>query len=77
MIDLRIKWGFFKTVVWFWIRNISNIIMQKKINKKCDLFHGENHFEIHILDPELCLFEYTCFVHGNIPLLLTTCLVKL
>ena len=32
--------------------------------RECDLFHGENHFEMHTLDPEICLFENTCSVQG-------------
>ena len=37
----------------------------------------ENHFEMHMLDLEIYLFENTCFVQGTPPpLILTTCLVN-
>ena len=49
----------------------------KILRRKCDLFHGETHFEMHTLDPEIRLFENTCFVQGYTPLILTTCLVIL
>ena len=29
--------------------------------KKCDFFHGENHFKMHQLDPETCLVENSYF----------------
>ena len=32
----------------------------------CDPFHGQNHFEIHILDPEICLFENTCSLNSRL-----------
>ena len=34
------------------------------LRRECDLFHSENHFEMHTLDPEMCLFENTSFVQG-------------
>ena len=47
------------------------------LRTECDLFHGENHIEMHALDPEICLCESTCFIHDYTPLILTTCLVML
>ena len=54
-------------------------LVQKNLisRRECDIFHGENFFEMHILDPEICLFENTYFVQGYTPLILTTCLVIL
>ena len=38
------------------------------LRRGCDLFYCENCFEMHELDPEICLFENTCFVQGYNPL---------
>ena len=43
------------------------------LRRECELFHGENHFEMHALDPEIWLFENTSFLYGYTPLILTTC----
>ena len=52
--------------------NIEYIYI-RSLRRECDFFHGENHFRMHALDPEIWLFENTCFVHGYTPLILTTC----
>ena len=35
---------------------------QHVLIRECDLFPCENHFEMHLLALEICLFENTCFV---------------
>ena len=35
--------------------------------RECDIFHGENHFEMHTLDHEICLFENACFIQDYAP----------
>ena len=42
------------------------------LREDCDLFHGENQFEMNVLDPEICIFENTCFIQGCTILILIT-----